>query len=143
MLAELLAEQSGHVVELKSSVRSDRAQFLQMAERNARASLTARLASRQTLGTRFDDLQKVLELDFSPRRIECFDISHTMGEATVASCVVFGPEGAGEIALPPLQYRGHHAGRRLRCHASGADPAVPQSGRRRGREARRAADRWR
>jgi excinuclease ABC subunit C len=93
MLAELLAEQSGHVVELKSSVRSDRAQFLQMAQRNARASLTARLASRQTLGTRFDDLQKVLELDFSPRRIECFDISHTMGEATVASCVVFGPEG--------------------------------------------------
>ena len=93
ILAELLAQQSGHVVELKSSVRSDRAQFLQMAQRNARASLTARLASRQTLGTRFEDLKKVLELDFSPRRIECFDISHTMGEATVASCVVFGPEG--------------------------------------------------
>jgi excinuclease ABC subunit C len=93
MLADLLSQQSGHVVELKSSVRSDRAQFLQMAQRNARASLTARLASRQTLGTRFDDLQKVLELGAMPRRIECFDISHTMGEATVASCVVFGPEG--------------------------------------------------
>jgi len=93
ILAELLAQQSGHSVELKSSVRGDRAQFLQMAQRNARASLTARLASRQTLGTRFEDLKKVLELDFSPRRIECFDISHTMGEATVASCVVFGPEG--------------------------------------------------
>ena len=93
ILAELLAQQSGHVVELKSSVRGDRAQFLQMAERNAQASLTARLASRQTLGTRFDDLQKVLGLTAAPRRIECFDISHTMGEATVASCVVFGPEG--------------------------------------------------
>ncbi|OOG46865.1 excinuclease ABC subunit UvrC [Rhodanobacter sp. C01] len=93
ILAELLAQQSGHAVELKSSVRSDRAQFLQMAERNAQASLTARLASRQTLGARFDDLQKILELTVSPRRIECFDISHTMGEATVASCVVFGPEG--------------------------------------------------
>jgi excinuclease ABC subunit C len=93
ILAELLAQQTGHAVELKSSVRADRAQFLQMAQRNARASLTARLASRQTLGTRFEDLKKVLELDFSPRRIECFDISHTMGEATVASCVVFGPEG--------------------------------------------------
>ncbi|WP_158753508.1 excinuclease ABC subunit UvrC [Dyella sp. S184] len=93
ILAELLAQQSGHVVELKSSVRGDRAQFLQMAERNAQASLTARLASRQTLGARFDDLQKILELATSPRRIECFDISHTMGEATVASCVVFGPEG--------------------------------------------------
>ena len=93
ILGELLAQQSGHAVELKSSVRGDRAQFLQMAERNAQASLTARLASRQTLGARFDDLQKVLGLSVMPRRIECFDISHTMGEATVASCVVFGPEG--------------------------------------------------
>ena len=93
ILAEVLSQHAGHTVELKSSVRSDRAQFLQMAERNAQASLTARLASRQTLGTRFDDLQKVLGLATMPRRIECFDISHTMGELTVASCVVFGPEG--------------------------------------------------
>lgn len=93
ILAEMLAQQSGHVVELKSSVRGERARFLQMAERNAQASLTARLASRQTLGARFDDLQKLLELDEPPRRIECFDISHTQGELTVASCVVFGPEG--------------------------------------------------
>ncbi|CAM5280954.1 excinuclease ABC subunit UvrC [Rhodanobacter lindaniclasticus] len=93
VLAEVLSQHAGHAVELKSSVRGDRAQFLQMAERNAQASLTARLASRQTLGTRFDDLQKVLGLASMPRRIECFDISHTMGELTVASCVVFGPEG--------------------------------------------------
>jgi excinuclease ABC subunit C len=93
ILVELLSQHAGRAVELKSSVRGERAQFLQMAERNAQASLTARLASRQTLGTRFDDLQKVLGLDESPRRIECFDISHTMGELTVASCVVFGPEG--------------------------------------------------
>jgi excinuclease ABC subunit C len=94
ILGEMLTEQSGHAVELKSSVRGERARFLQMAERNAQASLTARLASRQTLGARFDDLQKLLELDAPPRRIECFDISHTQGELTVASCVVFGPEGA-------------------------------------------------
>ncbi|MEW9570182.1 excinuclease ABC subunit UvrC [Rhodanobacter sp. Si-c] len=94
VLAEVLAEQSGHAVELKSSVRGERARFLQMAERNAQASLTQRLASRQTLGTRFEDLQKLLELPEPPRRIECFDISHTRGELTVASCVVFGPEGA-------------------------------------------------
>jgi len=93
ILAELLSQHAGRAIELKSSVRGDRAQFLQMAERNAQASLTARLASRQTLGARFDDLQKVLELGAPPRRIECFDISHTMGELTVASCVVFGPEG--------------------------------------------------
>ncbi len=93
ILTELLTQHAGRAIELKSSVRGDRAQFLQMAERNAQASLTARLASRQTLGARFDDLQKVLELPAPPRRIECFDISHTMGELTVASCVVFGPEG--------------------------------------------------
>ncbi len=93
LLGEVLSTHAGHAVELKTSVRGDRAQFLQMAERNAQASLTVRLASRQTLGTRFEDLQKLLGLDEPPRRIECFDISHTMGEATVASCVVFGPEG--------------------------------------------------
>ncbi|MEO5811367.1 MAG: excinuclease ABC subunit UvrC [Rhodanobacter sp.] len=93
VLGEVLSAQAGHMVELKTSVRGDRAQFLQMAERNAQASLTVRLASRQTLGARFDDLRKLLGLDEPPRRIECFDISHTMGEATVASCVVFSPEG--------------------------------------------------
>jgi excinuclease ABC subunit C len=93
ILAELLAQHAGHAVELKTRVRGERARFLQMAERNAQASLTQRLASRQTLGTRFEDLQKLLGLPEPPRRLECFDISHTRGELTVASCVVFGPEG--------------------------------------------------
>jgi excinuclease ABC subunit C len=93
ILSELLAQQSGHAVDIKVNVRGDRARFLQLAERNAQASLTSRLASRQTLGARFEDLQRLLELPQSPRRIECFDISHTRGELTVASCVVFGPEG--------------------------------------------------
>jgi excinuclease ABC subunit C len=93
ILGEMLTQQSGHAVDIKTRVRGERAQFLQMAERNAQASLTSRIASRQTLGTRFDDLQNLLGLDEPPRRIECFDISHTRGEATVASCVVFGPEG--------------------------------------------------
>ncbi|RUL70463.1 excinuclease ABC subunit UvrC [Dyella choica] len=93
LLSEVLAQQCGHAVEIKTRVRGERAQFLQMAERNAQASLTSRIASRQTLGARFDDLQNLLGLDEPPKRIECFDISHTRGEATVASCVVFGPEG--------------------------------------------------
>lgn len=93
ILGEMLTQQSGHAVDIKPRVRGERAQFLQMAERNAQASLTSRIASRQTLGTRFEDLQNLLGLDEPPRRIECFDISHTRGEATVASCVVFGPEG--------------------------------------------------
>ncbi len=92
-LAEALAQHAGHAVSVKTSVRGERARFLDLARRNAAAGLTSRLASRQTLGQRFDDLQRLLELPERPRRIECFDISHTRGEATVASCVVFGPEG--------------------------------------------------
>ncbi|MET0934691.1 MAG: excinuclease ABC subunit UvrC [Luteibacter sp.] len=93
VLASVLSDHAGYVVSLKPSVRGERARFLEMAQRNASAALTSRLASRHTLLARFDDLQKVLALEAQPRRIECFDISHTRGEATVASCVVFGPEG--------------------------------------------------
>ncbi|WP_448100844.1 excinuclease ABC subunit UvrC [Luteibacter jiangsuensis] len=93
VLASVLSDHAGYVVSLKPSVRGERARFLEMAQRNASAALTSRLASRHTLLARFDDLQKVLELETTPRRIECFDISHTRGELTVASCVVFGPEG--------------------------------------------------
>jgi excinuclease ABC subunit C len=93
VLAEALSEHAGHKVELKTSVRTDRARFLEMAETNAAAALAARLASRQTLLARFEALRDLLGLSELPQRIECFDISHTMGEATVASCVVFGPEG--------------------------------------------------
>ncbi|HEX7341721.1 MAG TPA: excinuclease ABC subunit UvrC [Rhodanobacteraceae bacterium] len=93
VLAEALSEHAGHAVAIKTAVRGERARFLELARRNANAALTSRLASRQTLGERFDDLQKLLGLTEPPRRLECFDISHTRGEATVASCVVFGPEG--------------------------------------------------
>jgi excinuclease ABC subunit C len=93
VLAEVLSAHAGHPVTLKPNVRGERARFLEMAERNAAASLVTRLASRQTMVARFEDLRAILSLEALPRRIECFDISHTMGEATVASCVVFGPEG--------------------------------------------------
>lgn len=92
-LAEALSVRAGREVAIKTSVRGDRARFLDLARRNAEAALAARLASRQTLLARFEALRDLLGLDETPRRIECFDISHTMGEATVASCVVFGPEG--------------------------------------------------
>ncbi|MCQ4165358.1 excinuclease ABC subunit UvrC [Tahibacter harae] len=94
LLAEALASQAGRKVEIKSQVRAERARFLELAQKNAAAALAARLASRQTVRDRFETLRELLQLDEVPARIECFDISHTMGEATVASCVVFGPEGA-------------------------------------------------
>ncbi|MEP7044840.1 MAG: excinuclease ABC subunit UvrC [Dokdonella sp.] len=92
-LAEVLGERAGHAVEIKASVRAERARFRDLAMRNAEAALASRLASRLTLLARFEALRDLLGLEETPQRIECFDISHTMGEATVASCVVFGPEG--------------------------------------------------
>jgi excinuclease ABC subunit C len=91
-LREMLATR-GRAVDLKWRVRGERARFVELAVRNAEAALLARLSSRQTLHARFDALRELLRLEASPRRIECFDISHALGEATVASCVVYGPEG--------------------------------------------------
>jgi excinuclease ABC subunit C len=90
----MLSAQAGHTVEIKTSVRADRARFVDLARKNAKAALAARLASNQTMHERFEALRDLLDLGETPRRLECFDISHTMGEATVASCVVYGPEGA-------------------------------------------------
>ncbi|MDH5473167.1 MAG: helix-hairpin-helix domain-containing protein, partial [Gammaproteobacteria bacterium] len=72
----------------------DRARWMSMALNNAQTSLHVRNSSRAGSLKRFEELQKVLQLDELPTRIECFDISHTQGEATVASCVVFTLEGA-------------------------------------------------
>ncbi|MDE2245534.1 MAG: excinuclease ABC subunit UvrC [Xanthomonadaceae bacterium] len=94
LLTDALSAHAGHRVRIGSAPRGDRARFLELALRNADAAMASRLASRQTLDMRFEDLRRLLGLIAPPQRIECFDISHTQGEATVASCVVFGPEGA-------------------------------------------------
>lgn len=94
LLAEVLTENAAHGVEIKFSVRAERARFLELAQKNADAALSAHVASNQTMRERFEALRELLALDETPTRLECFDISHTMGEATVASCVVFSPEGA-------------------------------------------------
>ena len=64
-----------------------------MARDNAGLALSQRLAERTSLRTRIEALQDALGLAEPPARIECFDISHTRGEATVASCVVFDTQG--------------------------------------------------
>jgi excinuclease ABC subunit C len=94
LIEEVLTEQAKHRVKLTSKVRGERAKWLEMALNNADNSLKTRLISRSGLLSRFEALQEVLQLDEIPVRLECFDISHTQGEATVASCVVFTPEGA-------------------------------------------------
>ena len=94
LIEEVLSEQAKHKVKVTSKVRGERARWLEMALNNAANSLKTRLISRSGLLKRFEALQEVLQLDEIPLRLECFDISHTQGEATVASCVVFTPEGA-------------------------------------------------
>lgn len=93
-LAEVLAGQAGHKIRFTASVRGDRAAWLRLAQTNAQQSLTAHLASRRNLRQKLEQLTEALALPAPPLRIECFDISHTMGEGTVASCVVFDQEGA-------------------------------------------------
>ncbi|MDN5924944.1 MAG: excinuclease ABC subunit UvrC, partial [Xanthomonadales bacterium] len=93
LLASVFSDKAGHAVAVKTQVRGERARFLALAQRNAESALVSRLAGRQTLDQRFASLRDLLGLASIPQRIECFDISHTRGEATVASCVVFGPEG--------------------------------------------------
>jgi excinuclease ABC subunit C len=81
-------------VALRSNVRGDRAQWIKMALNNAELALAAHVNTRKGFSGRLQSLMAVLDLDEVPERIECFDISHTSGESTVASCVVFGLEGA-------------------------------------------------
>ena len=84
---------SGKKVKIKHNVRSERYDWLNLANKNARQNLESHLAGKSHLNQRYTQLQELLGLDSPIMRMECFDISHTMGEATVASCVVFGPQG--------------------------------------------------
>jgi excinuclease ABC subunit C len=83
----------GRELVISHRVRGTRARWQQLAVTNAEQALGARLANRQHVTARFEALAEVLNLDEPPQRLECYDISHSSGEATVASCVVFGPEG--------------------------------------------------
>ena len=93
LLAEALTARAGHKVGLLSSVRGRRAGWLKLAADNAAYSLAAYLADKRNVYARFVSLQEALQLEDLPDRLECFDISHTMGEGTVASCVVFDVNG--------------------------------------------------
>lgn len=93
LLQQELSLQVGHKITLSAQVRGERARWIAMAVTNTEHALAQHLASKGTMRRRFEALQAQLGLDYLPERLECFDISHTMGEATVASCVVFNVEG--------------------------------------------------
>jgi excinuclease ABC subunit C len=93
LLIEVLSAQAKRQVAISSNVRGERQKWLQMALTNADNALQTKLADKQGLYARFVSLQQELGCAEVPKRLECFDISHTQGAQTVASCVVFDREG--------------------------------------------------
>jgi excinuclease ABC subunit C len=92
-LQNVLAEQAKHKVDILVPSRGDKMEWLTMATKSAKQSLALQLITKTNIQERAFALQKTLHLESPPQRIECFDISHTMGEATVGSCVVFDQNG--------------------------------------------------
>lgn len=92
-LVEGIFETTQKKIEVLSSVRGQRARWLDLAKLNAEQGLQARLSDKRNHFSRVTALQKLLGFSDPPSHMECFDISHSSGEATVASCVVFGPDG--------------------------------------------------
>ena len=93
VLESTLAERVGHKVRIASQVRGIRARWLEMMHNNAEQALKMRALARSSIVSSLEELRDAFDLDEVPQRLECFDISHTGGTETVASCVVFGPEG--------------------------------------------------
>ena len=93
LLAEMLTNQRGTKVKITSSVRGNRARWLEFAIKNVNNAFETKLASRAGIEQRFVALEEIFNLHDPVERMECFDISHTSGELTVASCVVFNREG--------------------------------------------------
>jgi len=98
-LEQLLTEQAGHKVQIRHAVTGERRQWLERAQTNALLALQQQVGLQAGQSMRLEALRVCLALP-DLKRIECFDISHTMGEATVASCVVYD-----ELAIRPQEYR--------------------------------------
>jgi excinuclease ABC subunit C len=94
VLEDMLALKQQRRISITKPQRGERAKWLELAQKNAQHALQTKLASQATTMQRLLELQSTLGLSTLPLRMECFDISHTQGEATVASCVVFDQEGA-------------------------------------------------
>ena len=93
LIARALTERAGRRIRLTDQVRGHRAQWRELARTNAEQQLASQLAGQAQLSQRFEALREALHLETVPRRLECYDISHSHGEATVASCVVFDENG--------------------------------------------------
>jgi len=99
-LAAALTERAGRPVQLITRPQTERRAWLEMAERNAGQALAQRAREQGTQEVRLAAMREALGLPPSVQRIECFDVSHTRGELTVASCVVYE-----QYRMRPSEYR--------------------------------------
>jgi excinuclease ABC subunit C len=92
-LLQVLAEHAQHKIKLITQATGERQQWLKLATQNAKHILQTHLLSKHTFYKQLQALQSALQLENLPQRLECFDVSHSQGEATVAACVVFDTQG--------------------------------------------------
>ncbi|WP_022975138.1 excinuclease ABC subunit UvrC [Nevskia ramosa] len=101
-----LAHAAGRKVKITEPQRGPKQRLMEMAINTANQALSTRLVEAASMDKRLLELQQALDLDAPPRRLECFDISHSMGELPVASCVVFNEEGPLKIAYRKFNIEG-------------------------------------
>lgn len=101
LLAASLSEQAGRKIQIQTQPRGDRARYLKLARTNAATALVTKLSQQSTVHQRLAALAELLGIE-QVNRMECFDISHTMGEQTIASCVVF--DGNGPVRAEYRRY---------------------------------------
>jgi len=106
LIMAVLSKYANHGVTISTRLRGDRLKWLKMAQTNVENALLGRLSNKQSLFNRFVSLQEELDLEEIPKRLECFDISHTQGDQTVASCVVFDREGPVKSAYRRFNIEG-------------------------------------
>ena len=91
-LETLLSEQAGRKVSIQDNAKGSKSKYLQLAQVNAKAALITQIKQASLMQERYEALQTLLGIE-KIERMECFDISHTMGAQTIASCVVFNRDG--------------------------------------------------
>ena len=94
ILEYILSKKKNSKVVITNSVRGIRQRWVELAEKNTMDSINTKILSKRNMFNRFHSLQDLLGLSDIPKKLECFDVSHTFGEQTVASCVSFSIEGA-------------------------------------------------
>ena len=109
-VAEALAAVAGRAVRLHRSGRGLPGRWLELAEENAREALRMRANRHESIAAALRAVAESFSLPHAPERIDCFDISHTGGEGTVAACVVYGPEGAMKRAYRRYNIEGVRPG---------------------------------